>query len=128
MERCFACNKPLGKSPHLADTREGQIPYVGAECYKLIKASGEAGYQPALGGPRLWDHAVNRVKEANIWDAKIKVNLARLGTCEVVRCGEGAKCYVMKCDENRFHEEAPVFAMCEGHGDLAVRTGPYVYS
>lgn len=53
-ERCFACNRTLGKRPAVVDTRDGQTVFVGRECFKLIKAAGEAGYQPPLGGPRLY--------------------------------------------------------------------------
>lgn len=52
--RCFACNRPLGKSPVIVDTRDDQTVYVGRECYKLVVAAGETGYQPPLGGPRLY--------------------------------------------------------------------------
>lgn len=54
MTKCFACDRKLGKNPRLVDTRDCQTVYVGSECYKLIKASGEVGYQPSKGGPRLW--------------------------------------------------------------------------
>lgn len=54
MERCFACDKKLGRTPHRADTRDAQTVLVGSECYKLIVEAGEAGYQPPKGGPRLW--------------------------------------------------------------------------
>ena len=53
-ERCFACGRKLGKKPLLVDTRDGQLVYVGSECAKLIKAAGEKGYKPPLGGPRLY--------------------------------------------------------------------------
>lgn len=53
-ERCFACDRVLGKTPHLVDTRDAQKVYVGRECYKLIVAAGQVGYQPVKGGPRLW--------------------------------------------------------------------------
>jgi hypothetical protein len=53
-ERCFACNKRLGKNPALVDTRDGQFVFVGSECFRLIKKAGESGYQPAMGGPRLY--------------------------------------------------------------------------
>jgi hypothetical protein len=54
MPRCFACNKKLGTNPALVDTRDSQVVYVGSECFKRIKASGEAGYQPPNIGPRLY--------------------------------------------------------------------------
>lgn len=52
--KCFACDKRLGKRPSIADTRDGQFVFVGSECYRLIVAAGEVGYQPPLGGPRLY--------------------------------------------------------------------------
>jgi hypothetical protein len=54
MHKCFACDRKLGRNPCLADTRDAQIVYVGSECFKLIKAAGEVGYQPPKGGPRLY--------------------------------------------------------------------------
>ena len=52
--KCFACDKPLGFNPAVADTRDDQYVNVGSECYKLIKQAGEVGYQPPLGGPKLY--------------------------------------------------------------------------
>jgi hypothetical protein len=54
MNRCFACDKKLDSKPSLVDTRDGQLVYVGSECYKLVAAAGEQGYQPPKGGPRLY--------------------------------------------------------------------------
>ena len=54
-ERCFACNRPLRtRNPKRVDTRDAQVVYVGADCFKLVVAAGEGGYQPPLGGPRLF--------------------------------------------------------------------------
>ena len=53
-DKCFACDRRLGRTPALVDTRDGQTVYVGTECYKLIKAAGDTGYQPPTGGPRLY--------------------------------------------------------------------------
>ena len=53
-KRCFACGRKTGKNPRVADTHEDQSVFVGSECYKLIRAAGDEGYQPPLGGPRLW--------------------------------------------------------------------------
>lgn len=54
-ERCFACGRVIhAKMPHKADTRDGQWVFVGAECFKLVMAAGETGYQPPKGGPRLY--------------------------------------------------------------------------
>jgi hypothetical protein len=55
--QCFACGRKLQGSPPfcLADTRDDQTVLVGQECYKKILASGQVGYQPPQGGPKLWD-------------------------------------------------------------------------
>lgn len=53
-EKCFACGRQLGKTPHRVDTRDDQTVFVGRECYKLIERAGETGYQPPRGGPRLY--------------------------------------------------------------------------
>ena len=53
-ERCFACDRPITGTPRLADTRDDQIVYVGPDCYRQIVATGEDGYQPAKGGPKLY--------------------------------------------------------------------------
>lgn len=52
--KCFACDRALGKFPHLVDTRDQQLVYVGRECYHLICYAGDVGYQPPKGGPRLY--------------------------------------------------------------------------
>lgn len=52
--KCFACNRQLKGTPRIADTRDCQTVFVGPECYKAIRSAGETGYQPPLGGPRLW--------------------------------------------------------------------------
>jgi hypothetical protein len=59
--RCFACNRKLGRLPYCADTREDQFVHVGRECYKLIQAAGEMGYQPLNGGPRLYVLTADRL-------------------------------------------------------------------
>lgn len=54
--KCFACGKPLkDNSPRfLVDTRDGQFVYVGPDCHDKIVVADEKGYQPPLGGPRLY--------------------------------------------------------------------------
>jgi hypothetical protein len=52
--KCFACGRKLGSNPYPVDTRDDQWVYVGSECYKLIMRAGLEGYQPPLGGPRLY--------------------------------------------------------------------------
>ena len=54
MTKCFACNRKLGINPPVADTRDDQRVFVGSDCYLKIKKAGETGYQPPLGGPKLW--------------------------------------------------------------------------
>lgn len=53
-EKCYACDRKLGRRPRLVDTRDAQTVFVGTECFKLIEEAGEAGYQPPKGGPRLY--------------------------------------------------------------------------
>ena len=54
MRKCFACNKKLSPNPYLVDTKDNQHVFVGSDCFRKIKKSGELGYQPPLGGPRLF--------------------------------------------------------------------------
>lgn len=54
-EVCFACGRPLAaQRPIRVDTRDGQTVFVGTECAKRVLAAGETGWQPPLGGPRLY--------------------------------------------------------------------------
>jgi len=52
-DKCFACGRQI-YTCSLADTRDGQEVFVGAECYRKIMAAGENGYQPPRGGPKLY--------------------------------------------------------------------------
>ncbi len=54
--KCFACGKKLTEDHHhhIVDTRDDQMVIVGSSCYENIKKSGEDGYQPPRGGPKLW--------------------------------------------------------------------------
>ena len=55
LECCFACGKAITRfPPAIVDTRDGQTVYVGPECFQHVKRAGDVGYQPPLGGPRLW--------------------------------------------------------------------------
>lgn len=51
--RCYACDKLRSRRNRIF-TSDGQMQYVGAECFKKIRKAGQAGYQPPLGGPRLF--------------------------------------------------------------------------
>jgi hypothetical protein len=51
---CFACGRPLRGPPALADTRDDQIVYLGPECARWVRQADDEGYQPPLGGPRLF--------------------------------------------------------------------------
>ena len=52
---CFACGRklPKAKAPKEAFTADGQMVWVGPDCARLIARIG--GYQPPLGGPRLFN-------------------------------------------------------------------------
>jgi hypothetical protein len=53
--KCFACGRVIRrKTPFRADTRDAQIVFVGPECFKYVMDAGDLGYQPPLGGPRLF--------------------------------------------------------------------------
>jgi hypothetical protein len=52
--KCFACDKPLGKTQRRVDTRDDQTVFVGCECFRKVQAAGADGYQPPKGGPRLY--------------------------------------------------------------------------
>lgn len=61
-EKCFACGRSFRLNGYgvvvyhpWALTLDGQRIQVGHDCYKKIVRAGEAGYQPPLGGPKLWD-------------------------------------------------------------------------
>jgi len=50
---------------YLADTRDGQTVFVGPECFKHIRAAGDEGYQPPLGGPRLFEMSQQMLESAD---------------------------------------------------------------
>lgn len=60
-KKCFACDRAfrlnswgnIAYHPE-AITIDGQLVYVGHDCFKKIQAAEREGYQPPLGGPRLW--------------------------------------------------------------------------
>lgn len=54
MERCFACDRKLGKKPVLVTCADEQTVYVGAECFKHVRTAQANGWQPPKGGPRLY--------------------------------------------------------------------------
>lgn len=60
-EKCFACDRRFRRNSFglivfhsEAITLDGQRVYVGCDCYQKIVQAGADGYQPPLGGPRLW--------------------------------------------------------------------------
>ena len=55
LECCFACGRAITRfPPAIVDTRDDQTVYVGPECFQKVKQAGAEGYQPPMGGPRLW--------------------------------------------------------------------------
>jgi hypothetical protein len=52
--QCYACDKVIRRRGYLVGCQDDQTVYVGPECFRHIKAAGANGYQPALGGPRLY--------------------------------------------------------------------------
>ena len=51
---CFVCGRGLRGKGWTVYCTDEQAPRVGPDCYKKVVAAGEAGYQPPLGGPRVW--------------------------------------------------------------------------
>ena len=54
--RCYACDRLIRtrRAPCEVFTSDRQLVWVGSECYRKILAAGGSGYQPPLGGPRLF--------------------------------------------------------------------------
>lgn len=54
-EKCFACGRPIIQGDgYLVGCADEQDVGVGGECYRKIRKADVAGYQPPLGGPRLY--------------------------------------------------------------------------
>ena len=53
-DKCYACDKILSGKTFWAITRDGQKVHIGPVCFKKIKAAFPEGYQPTLGGPKLY--------------------------------------------------------------------------
>lgn len=63
-DKCFACGRKFRENSwgHIvfhpeALTIDGQRVFVGHDCYQRIDAAGPSGYQPPLGGPRLFSES-----------------------------------------------------------------------
>jgi hypothetical protein len=53
--KCYACNRDLiPMDKHTVYTADDQQQFVGPDCYKRIRKAGNKGFQPKLGGPRLY--------------------------------------------------------------------------
>lgn len=65
MGKCFACGKKIKGSGYLIDTRDSQTAVVGPDCFKRIKSAGDVGYQPPLGGPRLYEISQQMLESAD---------------------------------------------------------------
>ena len=71
---CFACDRKLGRKPAVVDTRDDQLVFIGSECAKLVYRSGEEGWQPPKGGPRLYPLPAPPYDAEMIW----RLRLARV--------------------------------------------------
>ena len=64
-ERCFACDKKLWSdsegllNARQAYTRDGQYVVVGLNCFLHASTMNIHGYQPLLGGPRIYTTMLN---------------------------------------------------------------------
>lgn len=52
--QCFACGRPLGRTPLLVTCEDEQDVFVGSGCGKEVIIAGPWGWQPPKGGPRLF--------------------------------------------------------------------------
>lgn len=51
--KCYACNRSI-IAGFPVFTSDGQRQFVGPDCFDLVRKAGQQGYQPPLGGPRLF--------------------------------------------------------------------------
>jgi hypothetical protein len=102
--KCFACDRTMKGDPQQADTRNGQIVYVGPCCLKKIIATGDAGYQPPKGGPRLYPMPVERSTMSHIFDSVMA--LCACGTRFWPRDKHDTKCYGCQTEERNSAMEA----------------------
>lgn len=66
MSRCFACDKPMGRSRgYLVRCVDEQTAIVGPDCFKQIRSAGPDGYQPPLGGPKLFEISQQLLESAD---------------------------------------------------------------
>lgn len=65
LDRCFACDKPLRNRAFLATCADEQTVYVGPDCFAYIRSAGRDGYQPPLGGPKLFEISQQLLESAD---------------------------------------------------------------
>lgn len=51
--KCFACDKKMKNKKYLVRCIDEQTVFIGPECYNKVLRS-DNGYQPPLGGPKLY--------------------------------------------------------------------------
>ena len=57
-DECFACGRRIKAGQKVWTARvdtESTLVFVGPECWEKIDKAGVVGYQPPLGGPRLFN-------------------------------------------------------------------------
>lgn len=75
-EQCFACGTRMSRpnfvftEDRMSDGRHYEV-HVGPECFKRVIHSGESGYQPPRGGPRLYSHVEHAHRAAQLADAQL---------------------------------------------------------
>lgn len=82
--RCFACDRPLGHNPAIATCADEQNVLVGSDCMRQIVKAGREGYQPNLGGPKLYS-LTNDPKRAPDAPPRTQQELAALHRSAVAR-------------------------------------------
>lgn len=63
-DKCFACDRAL-RRPHIVRCIDEQTVFVGPECFRRVRESGAAGYQPPLGGPQLFEISQQLLESAD---------------------------------------------------------------
>lgn len=65
-DKCFACDKVMKNMKYLIQVaQDDQTAFVGPECFKKVVKAGKDGYQPPLGGPRLFEISQQLLESAD---------------------------------------------------------------
>lgn len=65
--KCFACDRPLRgrQREYLVRCADEQTVFIGSDCFRRVRETGPDGYQPPLGGPRLFEISQQQLEGAD---------------------------------------------------------------